>query len=244
MSGNHEFFRFESRMEPHIDAIYRRIVPGYVGNWRYKATRGAHPLDQHYGIDGYVRAGGGMMWTVQEKCRQFDPRRAHMGQPQYRDYTLEFMNCPVSQKRGEHFHLAAQWYFYGWANKDETAFDAWFFMNVPLFAAMCAEFGGAVSLSRALHGENKQNKPENSRASFLTFPAVKLRSCFYHSENVIPFEVEVADENAQIDAALSPAVLRDEVSGDFIDEGLGGESDYEARANPWDDDDFEEGYRA
>ena len=231
MSGTHEFFEFQKEMVPHANTLYRRVVPGCQFIRRFHAAAGAHPLDQHFGIDGFCRDCGGAMWTFQEKFRRFDIRRKQFGQPQYRDFTLEFMNCADENKHGEYFHLAAQWYFYGWANEEKSGFDAWFFMNIPLFMSLCADFGGAIELSRALHGEDKQNKPQNSRASFLTFPAVKLRSCFLDSEGIIPAEVAADDENELVDFALSAPAQAD------TDEFEAGYNDYEARSIAWDDED-------
>lgn len=206
MQGQHEFFDFSKTMAPHASAIYRQVVPAYLTTHRYKGDPGkAHVLDKHFGIDGYVRTAPGMMWTFQEKFRRFDTQRRLRGVPPFRDFTLEVMNNPHDPKAyGEMYHLAAQWYFYGWASEDMQGFDAWFFMNVPAFCALCADMGGAANLSRTLQGENKLNRPRNSRASFLTFPAIGLRSCFYDSFGIVPEDIAAKDEADQIDTALNP----------------------------------------
>lgn len=122
---------FEKRMRPVADRLYWRIIPGLQTINRCYRVRLPLPLhvelgvlDRELGIDVIFTLSTGMRLTCQEK----------FGSPEFaylRDVTVEYYNEPLKGVPGDWFHLISQLYFFGFATKDEKAFDPWVLLDWP-----------------------------------------------------------------------------------------------------------------
>lgn len=131
-------------------------------------------LDQRAGIDSkVVFIPSEVSFSVQEKYRTHDKLA-------YLDFTQELYNAygTAHQAEGEFMHLHAAYYFYGWANADETDFEQWFIMDVQEYKKLVLSAGGLDKIPGAIRKQNEAY----GKALFFTIPlaflapAVKLWS--------------------------------------------------------------------
>lgn len=124
---------FEEKMTPCIDKVYAYLF----GNRLESITRSDRAkstndkllfMDIHLSIDTHLRFKNGSVLTFQEKTRKNYFLK-------YNDFTFEYYNDPIIKDEGEWFKLAAQLYFYGYANKDETGYDKFWILNVTKLRA-------------------------------------------------------------------------------------------------------------
>ena len=124
--------KFERRMRPVADKLYREIIPGIKDidrSWRIRRV----PLDLHVelgvldkelGIDVIFTLDNGMELTCQEKFN------AHTYSYK-KNATVEYKNDPVRGVPGDWFTMIAQVYFFGFASQDEKSFDLWVLFDWP-----------------------------------------------------------------------------------------------------------------
>jgi hypothetical protein len=113
----------ELAMRPAIDKIYAATWPGCVVERTEREDDAI--LDKKHAIDVRVVQPNGMLLLGQEKALQ----------AQYASFgtvTVEFMQDPNTNERGDWFHLASQFYFCGYATEDKTGFSKWVLLNWPL----------------------------------------------------------------------------------------------------------------
>lgn len=113
-------FRFQLKMQPVADKLYRSIFPSIVSIERFDKDIERHILDREFAIDLEFKLKIGMPLTAQEKFRRFDI---------WTDVTVEYENDPIKHIPGDWFHLAVQLYFNGFASKDETEFERWILLD-------------------------------------------------------------------------------------------------------------------
>ena len=185
--NNHLDQIFSIKMRPSAIRIYSSIWT----NCKIESLRmdgvAVHPLDQFYGIDTTANLPGGQFLTIQEKYRRHE--NLH-----YRDFTQEYMNqvgyrvtfhpytktrLPEKDIQGEWFKLAANYYFYGWANHEETDFKEWFLLDIPKYKLLVESSGGLDKLG-TYHA--------NRAAGNATFYAIKINklipAIIHHSKTL------------------------------------------------------------
>lgn len=164
------------RMRPHIQAVYDQHFPGATYHPFDGAREGSvqRLLDRQMGIDGVLLLPCGAPVYVQEKVQSERP-------PQY-----DFMFC-VEHKNaygtehespGEWFKLAAQLYFLGEANADQTGFKRWLLLDVLKFKLWVEQHGG---LEQVKDGPLRVNQAYG-KASFYAIPAHTLTDSILHHE--------------------------------------------------------------
>ncbi len=143
---------FMLRMRPHARRIYDRIFPGCAVEDLRTEGLGAHILDQHFAIDSLIRLPDGSFFTLQEKYREYE--NLYFG-----DFTQEYLNAAGTtyESPGEWFKLAAQLYFYGWANRDQTDFQEWILLDIVKYKLLVMKSGGITVI-----GKRQQNKRHGS----------------------------------------------------------------------------------
>ena len=163
---------FELRMRGAVEGVFRTYFP----DCQVLYTRERDDLrrfDDHFAIDTILKLRSGQIVTVQQKCR----RNRYL---RYKDFTQEFMNAEgeIYETPGEWFHLAAQLYFYGWANPAEDGLAAWALLDVVKYKMLVEQAGG---LERV--GTLRRNRVHGS-ASFYAIPMETLRPAFIGSHGI------------------------------------------------------------
>ena len=119
-------------------------------------------LDQRAGIDSkVVFEQSQVSFSIQEKYRTNDNLK-------YMDFTQELYNAygTEHQTDGEFQHLWASYYFYGWANEDETGFSEWFIMDIQEYKKLVLQVGGLDKIPNVKKIQNQQY----GKALFFTIP--------------------------------------------------------------------------
>lgn len=155
---------FEERMRPHIDAIYKGLFNGRLeiikrcdrnGNESKKMLL----MDMEMAIDTHLTFYDGSVLTFQEKTLRHYQRK-------WKQFTFEYYNDPKTRDKGEWFKLAAQLYFFGYANKEETGYSSFWILNVAkLRTRLMSRFTIEEMERRFL----KHNKPP-AKANFFAIP--------------------------------------------------------------------------
>lgn len=182
--------KFRERMRPHAIKIYERLMPGCeIEDLREDGVK-VHILDKEFGIDMLANLPSGQWITMQEKYRdhKFLVNPKLQVEPGTPDFTQEYMNAAGTrhQSKGEWFKLAAQLYFYGWAEEDESGFAKWVILDIAKYKLLVEEAGGLGQL-----GVLKQNQRHGS-ASFYAIPITRLRPAWVVWHN----KLNVFGENA------------------------------------------------
>lgn len=165
--------KFQEKMRPVAIEIYESIWPGCkIKDLREQGVK-VHILDKEFGIDTISTFKSGQWISIQEKYRRFELWN------KYKDFTQEYMNAvgTINEGPGEWFHLGAQIYFVGWADKKETSFPYWFIMDIAKYKIIVEQAGGLDKVGRI----NYNNK--NGRASFYGIPINIIKPAFlltYH----------------------------------------------------------------
>ena len=155
---------FEEKMTPFIDDIYRSVFGNRLVEI-YRSERGMENnsrvmfMDTELAIDTHLTFNNGSVLTFQEKSRNFNFLK-------YRDFTFEYYNDPNTGDQGEWFKLAAQLYFYGYANQDETGYAAYWILNVAKLRTALLKRYTLLQMEREFL---RQNKPP-AKASFFAIP--------------------------------------------------------------------------
>lgn len=153
---------FEEKMRPHIDDIYKKS-DGLKSINRYErdkhTTENMKVLDIDLGVDTILKYDDGSIITVQEKTRKYYYRN-------FNDFTFEYYNDPKTKSEGEWFKLAAQMYFFGYANEKENGYYKYWLIDVLKLRLFIKQNIGIDKLKiKYLH----QNKPP-AKANFFGIP--------------------------------------------------------------------------
>lgn len=170
MSEWHKDIHFAQRMRPFIDSIYERIFD-LESITRITDMNPPHPLDKHFGIDGWIELKQGCILTIQEKMRRYN---AYI---QYRDFTLELWSNEPKKVEGEWYHLASELYFYGYSNRNETEIIEWHILRVlPLKLWIAENFENWEDRIR--------RNVKHSKASFFAIPWQEIPKEFILKEAI------------------------------------------------------------
>lgn len=154
---------FEESMTPFIDRIYRERFPKVqrIERSDRETTKDARILlmDKDLAIDTFLRFADGTILTLQEKTRQYKYL-------DYNDFTFEYYNDPATKEPGEWFKLAAQLYFYGYANPQGDGYSRYYIVNIPRLRIYLKDRIGIDELERRYL---RPNKPP-AKANFFVFP--------------------------------------------------------------------------
>ena len=158
--------QLRQKMVTHANSIYQMVFPGCVIDRLSDKRDTAHPLDRHFGIDTILRLPSGAYLTLQEKYRDHTVLERFGA-----DFTQEWKNAYQTEfeNDGEWFHLAAQIYFYGWANPTYTGFAKWLILDIPKYKLLVEDAGGLDAIGRL-----KVNK-EHGRAAFYAIPVKRIK---------------------------------------------------------------------
>ena len=158
--------QFQEKMTDYAVEIYEKVFPECIVEYLDNGDK-AHDLDKYFGIDGLIRYPDGNFITFQEKFRENEYLK-------YEDFTQEYKNAEGTPfiRDGEWFNLAAQVYFYGWANADNTGFEKWAIFDIVKYKILINKYGGINKVGK------KQSNKKHGAASFYCIPIKNLRSCF------------------------------------------------------------------
>ena len=156
---------FEESMTPHIDEIYHKRFSKLDTIKRSDRTAEADSkilfMDKELAIDTFLYFTDGTVLTLQEKTR----RNFYLGK--YGDiFTFEYYNDPHTKDEGEWFKLAAQLYFYGFANEEQTGYTKYWLIDVPVLRSTLKNDVGIETLEKKYL---RQNKPP-AKANFFAIP--------------------------------------------------------------------------
>ena len=109
----------------------------------------------------------GSFITLQEKFRENSALK-------FLDFTQEYKNAAGTDNEndGEYFHLAAQLYFYGWADANNESFEKWAILDVLKYKLMIQDCGGIEKM-----GTLRTNE-KHGMANFYCIPIRKLTKSF------------------------------------------------------------------
>jgi hypothetical protein len=185
---------FNKKMFPCAVEVYQSIWPGST----VRDMRG-EPLDKHYGIDLHWILPSGQYITVQEKYRKhkFLTDRTLKTSPPSPDFTQGYTRAvgTKNQSPGEWFKLAAQFYFYGWADDSERSFEQWVILDVLKYKLLIEEAGGFEEMKNRRECVWLENH-EHGLTGFWALPILRLKRAFVYShlDNIaIDEQIELED---------------------------------------------------
>lgn len=155
---------FEEKMTQYIDNIYKeifgnRLIKIYRSSRNNKEDKKLLFMDIELSIDTHLTFSNGSILTFQEKTR----RNKFL---QYNDFTFEYYNNPKIKEEGEWFKLAAQLYFFGYANKFENGYEKFWILNV---AKLRTKLMSTCNINDMEKQFLRHNKPP-SKANFFAIP--------------------------------------------------------------------------
>ena len=168
---------FEESMTPHIDAIYRGLFSKLVSVIRNDRENQTDSkllfMDKELAIDTFLHFKDGTVLTLQEKTR-----KRYYADKFGEDFTFEYYNDPRTGDEGEWFKLAAQFYFYGYAEGDLNGYYKYWIVNVPKLRLFLKNIVGIRELERRYL---RRNKPP-AKANFFAIPFSIIPSdCILHA---------------------------------------------------------------
>jgi len=120
-----ETVKLSERLSPFADKVYKeRFGARKIKRMKRKDGK-VHILDGKFSIDVILTLNGGVIITGQEKFRSFEAYERYGGEA-----TIEFYQNPKKKEKGEFFHLASQFYLWGFSNFEETGFLRYFCLDV------------------------------------------------------------------------------------------------------------------
>ena len=146
----------EIRLRPLADKVYRSVFGNSIDISRYGTD---YALDKEFAIDVVLVLDNGLILNGQEKFLSSDYAKFH-------SITVEYEQNQFTGERGDWFKLACQFYFCGYANKDETEF-------VPYVLANWTSVVLATSANK-IEWKNNANRDGKARASFRYCDMYKL----------------------------------------------------------------------
>ena len=155
---------FEEKMHPCINQIYESLFSKLLRIERSNRETTTNSkilfMDKELAIDTFLYFKDGTILTLQEKSRTSEYLKI------YEDFTFEYYNDPKTKEEGEWFKLAAQLYFYGFANESETGYVKFYLLNVPKLRLFLKNDIGIKTLEEIyLH----HNRPP-AKANFFAIP--------------------------------------------------------------------------
>jgi len=133
-----------------IDRIYKSVFGEEIDIIRFENAEG-YTLDREFAIDAIITFPTGMIMTGQEKALSNKFAK-------YKSLTVEYMQNPTTEEKGDWFKLAVQYYFVGYLNKQNDRFDIWAITN-------WANIAMATQKNKIVWEDNKNTK-DGARASF------------------------------------------------------------------------------
>lgn len=168
-----ETVKFQSKLNTRVVEIYNTLfdIKG-IRDLRAKDSDQPHVLDQEFAIDKLIVLKSGHWISIQEKFRKniflTDPKyQVESGTP---DFTQEYKNG--NNTLGEWFKLAAQIYFYGWANKEETDFEKFVIVDILKYKLLIEKLGGIEKCA------TKRKNFTHGGASFYCFPITMIKDAW------------------------------------------------------------------
>jgi len=163
---------FEEKMNPYIDEIYKNIFSELIEIKRSNREKTVDSkilfMDKELAIDTFLYFKDGSILTLQEKTRKINYL-------DYDDFTFEYFNDPITKDKGEWFKLAAQLYFYGYANQSEDGYIKYYLIIIPKLRIFLEEIGIETLTRKYL----RQNKPP-AKANFFAVPFRLIpKNCIY-----------------------------------------------------------------
>ena len=177
--------RLEKKMKVNIDNIYHQIFPTITTISRANEVQfyaeeisGLALLDKELGIDTIIRFENGSFLTLQEKCRRYNNLS-------FNDFTFEYYNDPYVKSVGEWFKLAAQLYFYGYTNQEETDICKYFILNIPEFRLFLLQYD-TEKIKQKLEKNTKHGRANFLCISFNEIPKKCIMKSFTKKEKKLP----------------------------------------------------------
>ena len=140
----------EVRCRPLADAIYKRVFGDLITIKRHE-REDAYLLDKEFAMDVTITLPIGLVLTGQEKFLS-------QKYAKYRSVTIEHMQNPATNEKGDWFKMAVQFYFVGYESADGKTFSPWIMLNWPSIVNATAK--------GAIHWIDNRNKDGHARASF------------------------------------------------------------------------------
>ena len=161
-------------MQKYADFIYRSI-------WNVSnIQRNLGEIDKERGIDTKLILESGLTIDIQEKFR-----RNHY--IKFWEFTVEYKNDPVKDEPGEFYKLAANYYFYSYANLNENDFEYWWVIDLNKFKNLYNEY--------ILKYDDILQNGEHGKANALcfNFDNPTLQGCYFRDSNYYPIQGELWD---------------------------------------------------
>ena len=117
---------FEEKMTPFIDEIYKEYFGDDITidrSTRQDENEKKLFMDINFSIDTIIRFPNGSVLNLQEKSRQNTWLLKN-------EYTIQLLKDYNTNQKGEWFKLMAQFYFYGFANKELNGYSKCYILNV------------------------------------------------------------------------------------------------------------------
>lgn len=157
---------FEEKMTPCIDMIYKTIFSKLIKIERSNRENTTDSkvlfMDKELAIDTFLHFIDGTILTLQEKSRKYSQTLAKG----YCDFTFEYYNDPSTKEEGEWFKLAAQLYFYGFANRQESGYEKIYIIDIPELRLFLKNEIGIDELEKRY----LRNNPPPAKANFFAIP--------------------------------------------------------------------------
>lgn len=169
---------FEEKMTPFIDNIYKDIFKEKLVSIKRSSRNKENDkkllfMDINLAIDTHLTFNNGSIITFQEKTLRYS-------KISFNQFTFEYYNDPKIKDEGEWFKLAAQMYFFGYANKNETGYEKYFILNVAkLRTALLNNF-----TIKQLEDNYLRKNPAPAKANFFAIPFSILKNY----SNVVVYE--------------------------------------------------------
>ena len=156
---------FSNRMRPCAHKLYKQIFKGCKIEELTKG-KSVHILDKHFGVDSLIHLKNGAYITLQEKYRE----NCYL---KFGDVTQEDKNAYKTrfESDGEWHKLAAQLYFNGCADKNESYFEKWVLLGILRYKIEVDLRGGLDQMGKLQFNKN------HGAASFVGINLNKLGNC-------------------------------------------------------------------
>lgn len=155
---------FEEKMQHKIDSIYRYVFDKKLVSIK-RSKRGNDSdektlfMDKELAIDTHLTFENGSVLTAQEKTLRNCNKK-------FQQFTFEYYNDQSKNELGEWFKLAAQIYFFGYANETETNYSQFWILDVPKLRIGINDLIGIENLTKKYL---RKNKPP-AKANFFAIP--------------------------------------------------------------------------
>ena len=119
---------FEEKMTPFIAEIYKKLFNDNIiieRSTREEENEKKLFMDINFSIDTIIRFSNGSVLSLQEKSRKNRWLSKN-------EYTIQLLKDYNIKEKGEWFKLMAQFYFYGFANKEFNGYSKYYILNVGI----------------------------------------------------------------------------------------------------------------